>query len=214
VKTDELITTLARGVAPVDRAAPRRALAAALAVGGAAAVALMLAWLGPNPALGAYLRQPMFWVKFGFGVLLALAAWPAVRALGRPGAPAPRAALVAAFLPTLALWAMGAAAWFAAAPTDRMALVAGSSWDVCPTNIVVVSAPLLVLGLLATRRAAPTRPALTGAAVGLLAGGVGTAVYALHCPELAAPFLATWYVLGVLICIALGAVAGARTLRW
>jgi hypothetical protein len=39
-------------------------------------------------------------------------------------------------------------------------------------------------------------------------------VYALHCPELAAPFLAIWYLLGMLIPTAIGAWLGPRPLRW
>jgi hypothetical protein len=61
---------------------------------------------------------------------------------------------------------------------------------------------------------AVTRPALGGAAAGLLAGAAGSVVYCFHCPELAAPFIGTWYVLGMLIPTALGAVIGPLVLRW
>ena len=47
-----------------------------------------------------------------------------------------------------------------------------------------------------------------------MAGGAGAAVYALHCPELDAPFLAVWYVLGILMPVAAGALLGPRLLRW
>ncbi|HPA91994.1 MAG TPA: NrsF family protein [Quisquiliibacterium sp.] len=36
----------------------------------------------------------------------------------------------------------------------------------------------------------------------------------MHCPEMAAPFLAVWYVGGVLAVAALGALLGPRVLRW
>jgi hypothetical protein len=39
-------------------------------------------------------------------------------------------------------------------------------------------------------------------------------VYALHCPEMAAPFIGIWYLLGMLIPAAVGAAIGARALRW
>jgi hypothetical protein len=61
---------------------------------------------------------------------------------------------------------------------------------------------------------APTRLRLAGAAGGLAAGAAGALVYTLHCPELAAPFLASWYVLGMLIPTAAGALLGPRLLRW
>lgn len=60
----------------------------------------------------------------------------------------------------------------------------------------------------------PTRLALAGAAAGLLAGTVGIAVYALYCPEMDAPFLAIWYVLGMSVPVAAGALAGPLLLRW
>ena len=61
---------------------------------------------------------------------------------------------------------------------------------------------------------APTRLSLAGAAAGLLAGGVGAAIYALHCDEMGAPFLALWYVLGMLMPATLGALIGRHVLRW
>jgi hypothetical protein len=50
--------------------------------------------------------------------------------------------------------------------------------------------------------------------MGLTAGALGAAVYALHCDEMAAPFLATWYLLGMTIPALIGAGAGPRLLRW
>lgn len=64
------------------------------------------------------------------------------------------------------------------------------------------------------RGLAPTRLALAGAASGLLAGALGALVYALHCTEIAAPFLGIWYVIGMLIPTAIGALLGPRMLRW
>jgi hypothetical protein len=61
---------------------------------------------------------------------------------------------------------------------------------------------------------APTRPALAGACSGLVAASLGTVVYALHCPEMQAPFLAVWYVLGMLLPTAAGALLGRKILRW
>jgi hypothetical protein len=39
-------------------------------------------------------------------------------------------------------------------------------------------------------------------------------VYSLHCPETAAPFVAFWYLLGISIPTAGGALLGPRLLRW
>ena len=56
--------------------------------------------------------------------------------------------------------------------------------------------------------------ALAGAAAGLLSGTGGALIYTLHCTEMAAPFLAIWYLLGILIPAAVGALLGPRLLRW
>jgi hypothetical protein len=68
--------------------------------------------------------------------------------------------------------------------------------------------------LIALRHGAPTRPALAGAAAGLLAGGLGAAVYASYCVEDSAFFLATWYTLAIAIVTSIGSALGARLLRW
>jgi hypothetical protein len=67
---------------------------------------------------------------------------------------------------------------------------------------------------LALRTFAPTRPAWAGAVAGLVAGALGAFAYAFHCPEMAPPFLAVWYSLGMLIPAAAGALLGPRLLRW
>jgi len=36
----------------------------------------------------------------------------------------------------------------------------------------------------------------------------------LHCPELTAPFIGVWYLLGMLIPTAIGAMLGPRLMRW
>ncbi|HUI21148.1 MAG TPA: NrsF family protein, partial [Methylocella sp.] len=58
------------------------------------------------------------------------------------------------------------------------------------------------------------RPALAGAAAGLLAGAIGAAFYATHCPDDSPLFVATWYTLAIAFVTAIGAIAGARLLRW
>jgi hypothetical protein len=77
-----------------------------------------------------------------------------------------------------------------------------------------MSLPLLAATLWALRRGASTRPALSGALAGLLSGGAAATVYAVHCPEDSPLFYASWYVLAILGATALGALLGARLLRW
>ena len=61
---------------------------------------------------------------------------------------------------------------------------------------------------------APTALRQAGAMSGAIAGGVGAAVYSLYCPVFDAGYIAVWYVLGIGVCIAFGALAGPRSLRW
>ena len=214
MKTDDLIRALAAGAEAVDPRAPRRRLLAAAAAGVALAVPVMIGTLGVNPHLEQAASVSMFWIKLGFVAAVAAAAFAVALSLGRPGASARRSG-VALAVPFALLWLLAAAAMVGASVADeRAALLLGSTWTGCPLNIAMLSAPALPLLLWAMRSAAPTRPAVAGAAAGLLAGGLGATVYTLHCPELAAPFIGVWYVLGMAIPAAIGAVAGWFLPRW
>ncbi|HTE14824.1 MAG TPA: DUF1109 domain-containing protein, partial [Burkholderiales bacterium] len=101
-----------------------------------------------------------------------------------------------------------------AASTARNALVFGASWNVCPIYIASLSVPAFIAVLWAMKGLAPTRLAVAGAAAGLLSGALGALIYAFHCPEMAAPFLGIWYLLGMLIPATAGAVLGPLLLRW
>lgn len=68
--------------------------------------------------------------------------------------------------------------------------------------------------LWAFRKFAPTRPRLAGFCSGGLAGTVAAVVYAVHCTESAAAFVATWYTFGMLLPALLGLLIGPRVLRW
>lgn len=213
MKTDDLISLLATEAQPVDAGAPRRRFV--LAAGTGLTLALLLMWglLGLNPELGAYTRLPMFWVKLAFGGAVAAAAALALHRLARPGAKLTWTPFALA-APFVGIWALGLLWLLSIPPAARMGAWMGNSWSVCPIYISVLSLPAFVGGLLLMRSMAPTRPALAGAVAGLWAGGIGAFAYALHCPELAAPFLGSWYVLGVLIPTATGALLGTRLLRW
>jgi hypothetical protein len=213
VNTDDLVRMLATGVAPADTGATARRYAAAILAGLGAAVLLMAALLGLNPDLARYVSLPMFWVKVGFPALVAVGGVVAAARLSRPGAPLSGlpTALIA---PLVALWALAAVALVTAAPGQRTALILGKTWADCPFNIAMLSVPAFIAILWAMKGLAPTRLRLAGAGAGLLAGALGALAYALHCPELAAPFLGVWYVFGMLIPAALGALVGPRVLRW
>jgi hypothetical protein len=101
-----------------------------------------------------------------------------------------------------------------ASPGAMPHLWLGDTWRVCPFRILALAAPIFAVVLWAMRRTAPTRPALAGAAAGLLAGAIGATVYGLYCEEASAAFVVAWYSLGIAACAAIGAAVGARLLRW
>ena len=214
MKTDDLIALLAADAQPVAPRAARRALAWALLAGLPLSLAVMLAGYGLRPGLVASLaQQPMAWMKLFLPAAVAVAGFVATERLARPGVPV-RHAWWGAALAILLMWVLGLAAWFGAPAADRPELLWGRTWRTCAFSISLMALPVFVAALLALRSLAPTRPALAGAAAGMLAAGSGAAVYALHCPELTAPFLAVWYVLGMAIPVLAGAWLGRRVLRW
>lgn len=213
MNTDELIAALARQADVVDPRMPLRRLLGASLLGLAAALSLMLWSLGLNPSLASGAQVPMFWVKWAFVAAVTLAALMLVIRLARPGAPVQRVSRAVAS-PFFALWAVAAVVLLTAAPAERVPLVMGSSWNSCPLNIAMLSLPALALLLAVVRSLAPVRLRLAGAATGLLAGALATLAYLLHCPELEAPFLAVWYVIGMSVPAVTGALLGPRVLRW
>ena len=213
MKTDDLIGLLAADTAPVPRHAAERRFAIALAAG----LLLSWAWVATEYGVRADLAQvamtSAFAVKLVVPLLMAVCGVVVAFRLGHPGARVHAWPLGLA-APLLLWWGLAAVALTHADPDARPALVWGSTWRVCTFNVVVTALPIGAALLWALKGLAPTRPAWTGAAAGWLAGSAGAAVYALHCPEMATPFLGLWYVLGIAASAALGAVAGRLTLRW
>jgi hypothetical protein len=213
MKTDDLISMLATGVEAVDTQASQRRYALAIGGGVAAALLLMALLLKLRHDLLAAVGQPLFWLKVVFVASLAGASLLAVLRLSRPGVRLARAPLAMA-LPVVVLWAIAAWVLADAEPARRADLFFGSTWAVCPFLIAMLSAPVFVAVIWAMRGLAPTRPRLAGFCAGLFAGAVAALVYCLHCPELEAPFIAFWYLLGMLIPAAVGSLLGERLLSW
>jgi len=213
MKTDDLVAMLATGVAAAPRRAAGRRLTLALFAGLPLSFAILFAEYGLRRDLVQAMFWPMFWVKVLFPLCIAAAAFVVAQRLARPGVQV-RRAWIGIAVPVLAVWVMAALAWFSAPAEERMPLLMGESWRVCALSIGLMALPVFAAALLALKGLAPTRPALAGAAAGALAGGVGAAVYALHCMELTAPFLAVWYVSGIALPVLVGAVLGPRLLRW
>ncbi len=213
MKTDELIALLATGAGPVAPNAAVRRYASALGWGAFGATLMMAILIPVRPDVDVAARLPMFWIKLAFPAAVAIGSLYAALRLSHPGAGLGRVP-VALVAPALAMWLFAAYVLLGAPPADRADLVMGSTWEYCLTYVPILSVPVLVATMWATKGLAPTGPALAGAAAGLLAGAVGALVYALHCPEMEAPFIGVWYLAGMLIPAAAGALMGPFVLRW
>ena len=214
MKTGQLVQMLALAPPGVDRSAINRQQGQSLMLGVGLALVLMVSTLGLRADLAQAAALPMFWLKVAFPASLALAALAAAWRLGHPGMAVNYATIIALALPVLVVWALALTVWQQAPATQRMALLWGATWRECMLNIAWLSAPIFVATFWAVRRLAPTRLRLAGAACGAFAGAASATVYALHCNEMQAPFMAVWYLLGMLLPAAVGAAIGPRWLRW
>jgi hypothetical protein len=211
MKTDTLIDLLARGAGPAPRALAARRLSQAAIAGWLLSAWAAIAVFGAIPSGMFATATP--WMKMAYAGGLALAAgWWTAR-LSRPAASAvrPRRAVVAV---VFAMAAWGAASLMSLPSGDRLGGLLGHSWFSCPWSVLALSLPALAAALWAVRGLAPTRPRSAGFAAGVMAGSVGAFGYALSCPEASPAFVAVWYTLGIVLTGAVGAVAGARVLRW
>ena len=211
--TPELIDALVADLRPVPAGTVWRRIAIGVGVGGLVSAVLMVLWLGLRADLAEAVWTTSYWAKFIYPLLLGIAGVLAVERLGRPGGRARRAARLAV-VAVVAVLLLAAAQFMNSPPEMYEDLLMGSSAMLCPFYIVSLATPIYLGLLWALRGLAPTRLTVAGAGAGLLAGGMGAWIYAFHCGETAMPFLATWYSLGIVASVALGALAGRYMLRW
>jgi hypothetical protein len=213
MKTEELITMLAASEGPVEVQAAAQRYAVAIGWGAVGASLLMLTLLQVRHDLGQAVLLPMFWVKIGFVACLAAGSLFAALRLSRPGAKVNWVPFALA-LPILGIWVIAGVTLIEAEPIERSKLFFGETWKSCPLLIAMLSVPVFAAVLHTMQDLAPTRPRLAGFAAGLLSGSVAAVVYCLHCPEMGAPFIGFWYLLGALIPAGVGALIGNSVLRW
>lgn len=213
MNTEELIERLSRDVPRVSRYALAKRLGFGLVGGGLAAMALLTAILGIRPDLQVAMHGFSFWMKWTYTMSLGVGAAYAVARLARP-VPGSLRGLWFLVVPVLVLVGI-CIGELARTPSSKwLAMWLGDSWMVCPWLVLVLAAPIFAGLLWSFRRMAPTRLRAAGAVAGLAAGAWAATIYCLHCPEVSALFVLSWYTLGIAFAAAMGAWLGPRLLRW
>ena len=211
MKTDDLIDLLA-----ADNGTPRpdlrlRLLAAAFG-GAALSFPLLLLFYGIRPNLA---EAVLDWrVATKFAVALALAVTGALLAL-RLARPVPERGAWLMLLPAPLILAVAGTVELAVNPMGSWPdLALGHYASACLMGVPLLSAIPLAAILWALRDGAPAIPAQAGVAAGAMAAGLGSALYALHCPDDSPLFLAIFYGMAAAAIILAGRAGGARMLRW
>ncbi|NMN04728.1 MULTISPECIES: DUF1109 domain-containing protein [unclassified Novosphingobium] len=213
MNTDELIQALAKDVKPVPRHAVGRRLAIGIGAGAILALVPIVWLLGLNPQLALAIQHYSFWMKWGYTVSLGSCAVVATARLARPDS-GKLGWMWLMVIPVLSLAVIGLFEMSRAPPTQWLAMWLGHSWTVCSSLVFLLSMPIFGGLLWSFRHLAPTRLRAAGATAGLTAGAWGATLYCLHCPEVSAIFVLTWYTLGIGLAALAGALVGPRLLRW
>jgi hypothetical protein len=213
MRNDELIDALAADVRPVRRRAVGWRLGLGVAAGAGVSAVLLATGLGIRPDLMHAMHGFTFWMKWTYTISLAIGAIWATARLSRPEGRSLRGLWLMA-IPVLLLAGIGVVELIRTPQTEWLAMWLGHSWRVCPWLVLTLSMPIFAGLLWSFRRLAPTRLRAAGAAAGLAAGAFSATVYCLHCPEVSAIFVLTWYSLGILLAASFGALVGPRLLRW
>lgn len=184
-----------------------------LILAGALSSTLFMMTLRMRPDIMTAMHNPFFDLKFVVTLSLAIPAIIVAVRLARPAAPLGWRGWL--LLLPVAVLAGGIAADISTPQRLSMgARLVGHNSRICLTAIPALSLPLLAAALVGLRHGAPTRPALAGAVAGLLSAGLAATLYASHCTDDSPLFVAFWYTIATALVAAVGALAGARVLRF
>ena len=212
MRTDELIAHLSGGLEPVKPGQVARTLLGAVALGIAGSIVVMLVVIGLRHDIRTAIVSFGMWTKLIYTFAIAVFGFWLVERAGRPGAPMTRQlSLLAVPLVAIIILSM---MQMSAPKADMPGLVLGHSSRVCAFLVTMTALPTLAATFWALKQLAPTDLRRAGAIAGLFAGAAGAFVYSFHCTEGAAPFIAIWYTLGIVVTTVIGALLGPRLLRW
>jgi hypothetical protein len=212
METEQLIRTLAAD--NTHRARPVGfVLALALLATAPVSIGMFMMELGVRPDVRTAMHNPFFDLKFVVTLALATAAIIVGLHLSRPEASLKGWGWL--LLIPIGIIAAGIAGeMMMPQRLPMMTRLVGNNSRVCMTAIPLMSLPLLAGALIGLRHGAPSRPALAGALAGLISAGLAATLYASHCTDDSPLFVATWYPIATAVVVAVGALAGARVLRF
>jgi hypothetical protein len=212
METEQLIRTLT-----ADNPYRERPVGFALALALLAAVPVSLVMfmmaLGVRPDVMTAMHNPFFDLKFVITLALAISAIVVSLHLSRPEASLKGWGWLL-LIPAGIIAAGIAGEMMMPQRLPMMTRLVGSNSRVCMTSIPLLSLPLLAGALVGLRHGAPARPALAGAMAGLISAGLAATVYASHCTDDSPLFVATWYTIAIAAVTAVGALIGAKVLRF
>ena len=211
--TDTLISALAKDVRPVAPDAIGRRLMVGIIGGGAITFILVALVLGFRGDLSHAMHGFAFWMKWTYTISLGIGSLVMVARLARPE-PVKLLSFWPIAIPFALLAIVSIAEMAHVPPGDWLAMWLGKSWRICSSIVLLLAAPIFIGLLWSFRRLAPTRLRAAGAAAGFAAGAWAATLYCLHCPEVSALFVLTWYSLGIVLAATVGALIGPRLLRW
>ena len=212
METEQLIRTLA-----ADN--PHRArpvgliLTLALLAAAPLSVAIFMMALGVRPDVMTAMHNPFFDLKFLITLALAVSAIVVSLHLSRPEASLKGWGWLL-LIPVGIIAAGIGSEMMMPQRLPMMTRLIGSNSRICMTAIPLLSLPLLAGALMGLRHGAPARPALAGAIAGLISAGLAATLYAAHCTDDSPLFVATWYPIATAMVTAVGALIGARVLRF
>jgi hypothetical protein len=212
METEQLIRTLTADNPYRERPVGYVLALALLAAVPVSLVMFMMA-LGVRPDVMTAMHNPFFDLKFVITLALAISAIVVSLHLSRPEASLKGWGWLL-LIPAGIIAAGIAGEMMMPQRLPMMTRLVGSNSRVCMTSIPLLSLPLLAGALVGLRHGAPARPALAGAMAGLISAGLAATVYASHCTDDSPLFVATWYTIAIAAVTAVGALIGAKVLRF
>jgi len=176
-------------------------------------LAIFMMRLGVRPDVMTAMHNPFFDLKFVVTISLAICAIVVGLHLSRPEASI-RGWAWLLLIPAGIVAAGIAGEMMMPQRLPVMTRLIGSNSRICMTAIPIMSLPILAAALISLRHGAPSRPAITGAIAGLMSAGLAATLYAAHCTDDSPLFVVTWYSIATALVVAVGALAGAKVLKY